>query len=73
MMSYDMYGYTNEHKFEKFHVWERFGNKSDEHFETDICFECFHTYDNLDRISNLYIYTETAYIHLTLKYTDNNS
>lgn len=58
MMSHDMYGYTNEHKFEKFHVWERFGNKSDEHFETDICFECFHTYDNLDRSSNLYIYTE---------------
>lgn len=58
MLSHDMHGYTNMHKFENFLVWEHIYNKSDEYFETDICFECFHTYNNLDRSSNIYICVE---------------
>ena len=55
MLSHDMNGYTNEHKFNDFNVWEHIKNEGDEYFKTDICFECYHTYDSLDRSSNIYI------------------
>lgn len=59
MLSHYMYGYTNEHKFEQFSVCEHIQNKGCNYFKTDICFECYQNYENIDRNANIYIYTES--------------
>lgn len=59
MFSHNMHGYTNDHKFENFNVWESFQNKSDKHFKTSICFESYHSNKNVDRSTNIYIYTKS--------------
>lgn len=59
MLSHYMYGYTNKHKFEQFSVWEHIPNKSDNYFKTDICFECYQNYENIDRNANIYVYTKS--------------
>lgn len=58
MMSHDIYGYTENHKFENFSVWERSENKSDSSFKTDICFDCSQSFEDIDRSSNIFIYTK---------------
>lgn len=66
MLSHNMNGYTIEHKFEDFNIWESFKNKSDEHFKTNVCFESCHSYKSIDRSTNIYIYTKSENRNLFL-------
>ena len=59
MTSHRIYGYINKYKLENFSIWESFPNKSDSTFKTDVCFECYHLHESLDRSSNIYIYSKT--------------